>query len=64
MENVVEGQLLKLKVEFENFIFVFINIYAPVLGGERVLFLNKAKDVIEKCKPEEYLFIGGELYRK
>lgn len=38
VENVFEGQLLKLWAEFENFSFVFINMYAPVLGGERVLF--------------------------
>lgn len=61
VENVVEGQLLKLRAEFENCIVVFINMYAPVLGGERVFFLNKVRDAVENCKPEEYLFIGGDF---
>ncbi len=61
VENVVEGQLLKLRAEFEKCIVVFINMYAPVLGGERVSFLNKVRDAVENCKPEEYLFIGGDF---
>ncbi len=61
MENVVEGQLLKLIAEFDNCIVVFINMHVTVLGGERVLFLNKVKNVVENCKPAEYLFIRGDF---
>ncbi len=52
---------MKVRVKFEKCIVVFINIYTPVLGGERVLFLNKVRDAVENVKPEEYLFIGGDF---
>lgn len=46
-EHVVGGQLLKLRLKFENVTVVFINLYAPVLGCERVLFLNKVRDILK-----------------
>ncbi len=36
-------------------------MHVTVLGGERVLFLNKVKNVVENCKPAEYLFIRGDF---
>ncbi len=34
----VEGHLMKITEMFENMILLFINVYAPVLGAERVVF--------------------------
>ncbi len=47
-----------------NLLFCFQNCdlfctYRPPY--ERVLFLNKVRDAVENCKPEEYLFIGGDF---
>lgn len=61
VEHVVEGQLLKLRLVFEHFSAVFINVYAPVLGGERVMFLNKVRHMVKSCKSEEFLFLGGDF---
>ena len=40
IEEIVEGRLLKLKVMFENHSMVFLNVYAPTKGSERVLFFS------------------------
>lgn len=58
VEEVVPGRQLKLTAEFEK--IVFINVYAPSLSSERILFLDVLKDVLSNCSSEEYLFLGGD----
>lgn len=60
-EEVIEGRLLKVKAVYENRKMVFINVYAPVVGAERVMFLDILNDVIDKCNSEEHVFIGGDF---
>ncbi len=60
-EEVTKGYLLKIRAAYENVRMVFVNIYAPVVGVERLVFLDVLNEVIEKCYSEEYLFTGGDF---
>ena len=60
-EVVVEGRLLKVKTQYEDVKMVFINIYAPTKGTERLLFLDTLGEVISQCDSDEYLFLGGDF---
>lgn len=59
--HIIEGQLLKVRAKFEKFVVIFVNIYAPVLGPERVCFLKKLNDALSCFKQEEYMFMGGDF---
>jgi len=61
VEHIVEGQLLKVRVKFEKFVLVFVNIYAPVHGPERVYFIQKLSDALSSFEQEEYMFMGGDF---
>lgn len=37
-EEIIEGRLLKIQAVFENVKLTFINVYAPTVGTERVVF--------------------------
>lgn len=39
----------------------FINVYAPTVGPERVVFLNIQNDVISNCSADGYMFLGGDF---
>lgn len=39
-EEVIKGRLLNVRAEYENVKIVFINIYAPVVGAERLVFFD------------------------
>lgn len=60
-EEIVKGRLLKVRVCYENVMMVFIVVYAPTVGLERVCFLNKLADVMKDCDIEEHLFLGGDF---
>lgn len=49
----------KLEQKIEKFILVFVNIYAPVLGPERIGFIKKLNNTISILKQDEYMFMGG-----
>lgn len=40
LKHVIPGRLMLLRAKFERFNFVFLNIYAPTVGAERVYFLT------------------------
>lgn len=60
-EEVIKGRLLNVRAEYENVKIVFINIYAPVVGAERLVFFDVWNEVIEKRNAEEFLLIDGDL---
>lgn len=59
-EEFIEGRLLKVRVLYENVQFVFITVYAPAVGKERLTFLENVNDAIRDCNDKEFLFIGGD----
>ena len=61
VEHFIDGRLLLMKAWFNLFNAVFINVYAPTIGTERKLFLQKVNDVLNGCATEDYLFLGGDF---
>ena len=57
----MKGRLLVVKAKYEHFNIVFINVYAPNSGPDRVQFLNELSLVLNQCVPEDYLFLGGDF---
>lgn len=61
VENVVDGHLMIVKAQFEKLKLVFINVYAPTLGVNRVALLNKIDILLSNCRTEDYMFMGGDF---
>ena len=54
------GVLLKVTAQYEKVKLVFLNVYAPTNGVDRVAFLNILSDAIEACG-DDYMFLGGDF---
>ena len=52
---------MKVKAQYENVTVVFINVYAPTNGLDRLTVLDVLCDTIKNCSSEEYLFLGGDF---
>lgn len=61
VKHVIPGRLLFIRVQFENFKAVFVNVYAPTSGSERVLFLKDVNVKLQNCSSDEVLFLGGDF---
>lgn len=61
VQEIIRGRLLKIRATFENNVFVFICVYAPTSGGDRVAFLKRLSTVIRDCSPSDFVLIGGDL---
>ncbi len=53
VEEAIAGRLIIIRAEFEKFKMVFINVYAPTNGTERVIFLNSVNTILQNCKTDE-----------
>ena len=56
-----EGRILIVKAKYEKYTAVFINIYAPVVGQDRVRVLSTLNDFTETCNSDDYLYLGGDF---
>ena len=61
VEEVIAGRILKVKAEFGKVRMLFINIYAPTVGSERLEFYELLSDVIKQCHSDELLILGGDF---
>lgn len=59
IEEIIKGRLLKINACFENVKLIFINVYAPTVGTERVIFLNILDNVIRNCSEDCNMILGG-----
>ena len=59
VEEVMQGGLMVIRAKYELFTHVFINVYAPNTGPDRVQFLNELSVVLSLCGSEEFLFRKG-----
>ncbi len=59
IEEIIKGRLLKIQACFENVKLIVINVYAPTVGTERVIFLNILNSVIRNCSDDCYMIRGG-----
>lgn len=60
-EEIIKGCLLKIKVKYENVNFVFINVYGPTKGVDRMGFLNVLCHTVKDSCDDEYLFLCGDF---
>ena len=49
-----------MKAETEGFTFIFINMYAPNHGPERLSVFKLLKDSLDSCGQGECFIIGGD----
>jgi len=61
VEEVIAGRLLIIRATFEKCKMVFVNVYAPTNGVERIGFLNSLNTILQSCKNDEYVFLGGDF---
>lgn len=60
-QELVEGRLLLVRACFERTVIVFINVYAPTNGPERVTFLGEVNEALKNLDSEPLLFVGGDF---
>lgn len=60
-EEIIKGCLLKVKVKYEHVTFVFLNVYAPTKGVDRMGFLDVLCDTVKVSSDDEYLFLCGDF---
>lgn len=58
--EVVQGRVLMVKAKIEEFIFNFINVYAPNQGSEREGLFNILKGKLSSIDREECIVLGGD----
>lgn len=61
LKHVIPGRLMLVRAKFERFNFVFLNIYAPTIGAERVYFFNNVNSILQDYISDDYLFFGGDF---
>lgn len=61
VEEIIVGRLIKVTARYEGKKIIFINVYAPVIARERMIFLEKLIDTLEGCNSEEFLFLAGDF---
>ncbi len=59
--EIEKGRFLKVIVKFEKKCIVFLNIYAPNNGAERVLFLNLVNTTLKSLNTDDFLVLGGDF---
>ncbi len=50
----VKGRLMAVRATFEHFNIVFMNLYAPTTGPDRVQFLQVPSTVLSKVNIEDF----------
>lgn len=61
VDEVVPEHLQRFCVVFESVKMFFIDVYAPTLPSERLLFLDTLHTVLHNCNSEEYVVVGGDF---
>lgn len=58
--DIEPGRLLLVRVEIQNFLFLFVNIYAPNGGTERVLLFEKLGRVLKTLSLGDIIIMAGD----
>ena len=61
VEHVVDGRLMVVRTGFEHFNIVFMKVYAPVKGPDRVQVLQVHSTVLNKVNVEDFFLLGGDF---
>ena len=54
------GRLLMIRAKIEDHIFVFINVYAPNRGPDRVEFFTRLKHILQSLSSGDISVMGGD----
>lgn len=60
INEIIAGRLLVVNAEICNLNFLFVNIYAPNVGAERVDFFNKLDSIFIGQKDDVFIVVGGD----
>lgn len=60
VEEIVKGRLLLTQIEYKGIEFVFVKVYAPNNGPERLEFFMGLRNVIEKYDDNACLILEGD----
>ncbi len=55
------GRLLIVRAEISNLILLFVNIYAPNIGAERIRLFTKLEDFLRQQPEGDLIILGGDL---
>ncbi len=58
-EEPVKGRLLVVKAQIQGLLVFLINIYAPTVGQERILFLNLLNETLKNVPVKDVLSLVG-----
>lgn len=58
--EIERGRILMVKAKVENQIFVFINIYAPNKGADKIIMFRKLGEFLKSYTLDGMLIIGGD----
>lgn len=61
IEEIEKGRLLKVRAKLGGTVFVFINIYAPNKGRERILIFTKLKQALLNIDNDDVVVVGGDF---
>lgn len=59
--EIVPGRLLIVHAQIRNHSFAFINIYAPTVGAERVIFFKKLEEELNKIGQDKAVVLAGDF---
>lgn len=61
MKNELEpGRLMAVRAEINNFSFLFINIYAPNTGADRLQLFVKLEQFLKLQQTGDFIILGGD----
>ncbi len=58
--EIEKGRILMVKVKIDNQLFVFINIYTPNKGSDRILMFRKLGEFLKSHTLDGVLIVGGD----
>ncbi|MBN3281143.1 YTX2 protein, partial [Polyodon spathula] len=61
IDEIEKGRILKVRARLGSTVYVFINIYAPNRGGERILFFKKLKQALFNINNNDVVVVGGDF---
>lgn len=59
--EIAQGKLIVVQAVLEHLNVVFINVYAPTDGNERVRFLHEISAFLNTCNSDDFLFLAGDF---
>jgi len=61
IDELEKGRLLLIKAKIKDMCFVFVNIYAPNIGKDRIKLFEMLKDTLVSLSQEDVLILGGDF---